>query len=227
MGIDGLCHVVSCTLPKEKCPPPYDIKKGECLNDIKCKPNYHSGDDGFCHKVSCSLPEDQFSPPICDLFTEICYWNEKYKTNSIESCEKHPKVSSETDSVIKYYIIDPRIQQQVTQQPANALIQLDTLQFCNQIGDQAGVSTNSNLKIIFVQTTKDSFGNWIQNGEAQNIGAFTINNVRAVWHLYDAQGNVIGFTQGFPTSSKIGIGQTNLFNLQEKPTALTGIPKFF
>jgi hypothetical protein len=137
------------------------------------------------------------------------------------------KVSSETDSVIKYYIIDPIIQQQVTQQPANALIQLDTLQFCNQIGDQAGVSTNSNLKIIFVQTTKDSFGNWVQNGEAQNIGAFTINNVRAVWHLYDAQGNVIGFTQGFPISSKIGIGQTNLFNLQEKPTDLTGIPKFF
>jgi hypothetical protein len=37
------------------------------------------------------------------------------------------KVSSETDSVIKYYIIDPIIQQQVTQQPANALIHLDTL----------------------------------------------------------------------------------------------------
>jgi hypothetical protein len=64
------------------------------------------------------------------------------------------KVSSETDSVIKYYIIDPRIQQQVTQQPANALIQLDTLQFCNQIGDQADVFTNSNLKILLYKQQK-------------------------------------------------------------------------
>ena len=103
----------------------------------------------------------QFSPPIFDLFTEICYWNEKYKTNSTESCEKHPKVSSTTDSVIKYYITNPIIQQQVAQQPANVLIPIDTLQFCNQIGDQACVFTNSNLKILFNQTTKDSFGNWV------------------------------------------------------------------
>ena len=48
-----------------------------------------------------------------------------------------------------------------------------------------------------------------------------------VWHLYDAQGNVIGLTQGFPMPSKIGIGQTTLFNLQEKPPDLTGILKFF
>ena len=141
--------------------------------------------------------------------------------------DKKTKGSSKTNEVIKYYITNPIIQQQVTQQPANALIPLDTLQFCNQIGDQSCVFANSNLKILFVQTTKDSFGNWVLNGEAQNLGTFTINNVRAVWHLYDALGNVIGLTQGFPTPSNLGIGQTTLFNLQEKSTDLTGIPKFF
>ncbi len=107
------------------------------------------------------------------------------------------------------------------------MVSIDTIQFCNQIGDQACVFANSNMKILFNQTTKDSFGNWLLNGEAQNIAPFTINNVMVVWHLYDAQGNVIGLTQGFPMPSKIGIGQTTLFNLQEKPPDLTGIPKFF
>jgi hypothetical protein len=45
--------------------------------------------------------------------------------------------------------------------------------------------------------------------------------------LYDAQGNIIGLTQGFHIPSNLGIGQTTIFNLQEKPTDLTGIPKFY
>jgi hypothetical protein len=64
-------------------------------------------------------------------------------------------------------------------------------------------------------------------GEAQNIGPFTINNVRVTWHLYDALGNIIGITQGFPTPSNLGTGQTTLFNLQIKPTDLTGIPALY
>ena len=146
--------------------------------------------------------------------------------NSTESCE-HPKGSSETDTVIKYYITNPIIQQQVSQQPTNALIPMDTLQFCNLIGDQACVFMNSNFKILFNQTSKDNFGNWNLNGEAQNIGPNPLNNVMVVWHLYDALGNIIGVTQGFPTPSNLGIGQTTIFNLQLKPTDLTGIPKFY
>lgn len=74
--------------------------------------------------------------------------------------------------------------------------------------------------------TKDSFGNWVLNGEVQNIASNPINNVRVILHLYDAQGNIIGLTQGLPTPSNLGIGQTTLFNLQESPASLTGTPTF-
>ena len=47
------------------------------------------------------------------------------------------------------------------------MVSIDTIQFCNQIGDQACVFANSNMKILFNQTTKDSFGNWLLNGEAR------------------------------------------------------------
>ena len=134
---------------------------------------------------------------------------------------------TQTDTVIKYYITNPIIQKQITQQPSTSLTQLDTIQFCNLIKDQACVFTNSNFKILFSQMTKDSFGNWVLNGEAQNIASNPINNVRVILHLYDAQGNIIGLTQGLPTLSNLGIGQTTLFNLQENPTSLTGTPKFY
>jgi hypothetical protein len=88
------------------------------------------------------------------------------------------------------------------------------------IKDQAGVFTNSNFKILFSQMTKGNLGNWVLNGEAQNIASNPINNVRVILHLYDAQGNIIGLTQGLPTPSNLGIGQTTLFNLQENPTSL-------
>jgi hypothetical protein len=46
-----------------------------------------------------------------------------------------------------------------------------------------------------------------------------------VWHLYDDFGNIVGLTQGYPIPSSLGISQT-IFNLQENPTSLSGIPKF-
>ncbi len=72
--------------------------------------------------------------------------------------------------------------------------------------------------MLFTQTAKGTFGNLVLNVKDQNIGTFTINNVRAVWHLHNAQGNVIGLTQGFPKPSNLGIGQTILLDLQEKTT---------
>jgi hypothetical protein len=53
---------------------------------------------------------------------------------------------------------------------------------------------NSNFKILFNQTTQDSFGNRILNGEAQNIGANPLNNVMVVWYLYDSFVNIVGVT---------------------------------
>ena len=108
------------------------------------------GNDGFCHRVSCILPEEQCPPPICDLFTEICYWNEKCKTNSTEqSCDKPPKVSSSTDSVIKFYITNQQPPNSSSTTSADVLIPMDMLVFCNLIGDQACVFINSNFKILF------------------------------------------------------------------------------
>ena len=104
---------------------------------------------------------------------------------------------------------------------------MDTLQFCNLIGDQACVFMNSNFKMLFNQTTQDNLGNWNLNGEAQNIGANSLNNVMVVWHLYDSSGNIVGVIQGSPLPSNLLIGQTTLFNLQENPISLTGIPKFY
>ncbi|MER5176540.1 MAG: FxLYD domain-containing protein, partial [Candidatus Nitrosocosmicus sp.] len=132
------------------------------------------------------------------------------------------------NQVIKNYIhSSPVVQKQISKSPTNGLIQLDIEQICIQIGDQACISANSNFKILFIQTTKDTFGNWILNGEAQNIASNPINNVRITWHLYDSQGNVIGLTQGFPIPSNLGTGQTTIFNLQERPLDLTGTPKFY
>jgi hypothetical protein len=48
-----------------------------------------------------------------------------------------------------------------------------------------------------------------------------------VWHLYDYLGNIVGLTQGFPSPSNLGIGQTTIFNLQENSIDLTDIPKFY
>jgi hypothetical protein len=48
-----------------------------------------------------------------------------------------------------------------------------------------------------------------------------------VWHLYDALGNIVGVTQGSPIPFNLGTGQTTIFNLQLKPTELTGIPQFY
>ncbi len=56
---------------------------------------------------------------------------------------------------------------------------------------------NSNFEILFNQTTQDNLGNWVLNGEAQNMGTNPINNVRVVWNLYDSFVNIVGLTQGF------------------------------
>jgi hypothetical protein len=214
---DGSCHYVGkkCNLPKEQCPP-LDCKITECPKDLKCSNGYHRDVDGLCHRVDCNISKE--SCLVCDPITKKCSTSvNKNRTTEI----------TKTDTVIKYYITNPIIQQQVAQQPLNVLIPMDTLQFCNLIGDQACVFMNNNFKILFNQTIQDNLGNWVLNGEAQNIGSNPINNVLVVWHLYDAFGNIVGLTQGFPSPSNLGIGQTTIFNLQENPTSLTGIPKFY
>jgi hypothetical protein len=112
--------------------------------------------------------------------------------------------SSATDSVIKYYITNPIIRQQVSQQSANVLIPMDTLQLCNLIGDQACVFMNSNFKILFNRTNQDNLDNWNLNGKVQNIGSNPINNVIIVLNLHDVLGNIVGLTQESPIPSSWG-----------------------
>jgi len=220
---NGLCHfVIPCDPSKKNCPIlDCSLILGNCPNGITCKNNYHMDlNDGLCHYIGpkCVLPKEQ-CPPL--TYDPIPYLDQSSNN------DKKTKGSSTTNEVIKFYITNPIIQQQVAQQPANVLIPMDTLQFCNLIGDHACVFMNSNFKILFNQTTQDNLGNWVLNGEAQNIGANPINNVMVVWHLYDAFGNIVGLTQGYPIPSSLGIGQTTIFNLQKNPTSLTGVPKFY
>ena len=218
---DGNCYfIIHCDPSKKLCPKPVcNLSKGDCTDSVTCNNGYNINiNDGLCHYKGpkCNLPKEQCPPLTYDPIPDLTTNNNKKTTET-----------STTETVIKYYITNPIIQQQITNQSSNALIPLDTIQFCNSINDQACVFANSNMKILFVQTTKDNFGNWVLNGEAQNIGTFAINNVRVVWHLYDALGNIVGVTQGFPIPSNLETGQTTLFNLQIKATDLTGIPKFF
>ena len=59
------------------------------------------------------------------------------------------------------------IQQQVAHNLSKTFA-LNTSQICNLIGDQACVFMSSNFKILFNQTSKDNFGNWVLKGESQN-----------------------------------------------------------
>jgi hypothetical protein len=130
-----------------------------------------------------------------------------------------------TDLIVKYYITNPIVLQKVSQLPTTDLIHLNTLDFCRQVGDQACIASNSDFRLLLIQTSKDTLGNWILNGEAQNVGTHLIKNIRIVWILYDAQGNIVGMVQGAPVPSSLGIGQTTLFNL--KSSELIDMPKFY
>jgi hypothetical protein len=237
---EGVCKLhLHCDSSKYNCPPLICYLNKDCPKGFTCSNGYNiHGINGDCRlKVPCDSSKGKCPPGSCNVFkgdgkTAIpCLNNSSNNTSCYPPKTNKDNIkttgTSTTDTVIKYYITNPIIQKQVTQQPSTSLTQLDTIQFCNLIKDQACVFTNSNFKILFSQTTKDSFGNWVLNGEAQNIASNPINNVRVILHLYDAQGNIIGLTQGLSTSSNLGIGQTTLFNLQENPTSLTGVPKFY
>ncbi|MGN6351336.1 MAG: hypothetical protein ACTHL3_07725 [Candidatus Nitrosocosmicus sp.] len=133
--------------------------------------------------------------------------------------------STLTDLIVKYYVTNPIVLQKISQQPTNDLIPLNTMDFCRQVGDQACIASNSNFKMLLIQTSKDPLGNWILNGEAQNIATHPLKNVRIVWSLYDSHGNIVGLVQGSLVPSNQGIGQTALFNL--KSSELIDVPKFY
>jgi hypothetical protein len=115
------------------------IDKNDCTKGLTCPEGYwREGIKGDCKRhVPCESSEDCIQ--ICNLFKGDCPGAEiicnPISTNSTNiPChkpenDKENNVADQTDSVIKFYITNPMIQQQVAQQPANALIPMDTLQF--------------------------------------------------------------------------------------------------
>ena len=86
-----------------------------------CPIGQHSSPSGICESdIQCT-----YSPQGCPT-TFVCT-----KTPLPPGCLSQPQIKniSITDRVIKYYITNPIILQQITQQPTNSITQLDTIQF--------------------------------------------------------------------------------------------------
>ena len=129
--------------------------------------------------------------------------------------------------IIKNYISNPAVQQQISQVPGNGLVHLDTIQICSQLGDQACIDSNSNFKILFSQVIQDSLGNWVLNGEVQNVGNQPHDMVTTTFYLYDAQGNIIGLNQGNTMPVNLNSMQAGLFNVPITNAKLINPPHFY
>lgn len=114
--------------------------------------------------------------------------------------------SSLTDLLVKYYVTNPIFLQKIAQHSSDDLFYLNTLNFCGKVGDQSCIASNSNFKILLMQTSKDAVGDWIINWEAQKIASYPIKNIQIIWSLYDAQGNIVDLIQGSSVPSNLGIG---------------------
>ena len=129
--------------------------------------------------------------------------------------------------IIKNYISNPAVQQQISQVPGNGLVRLDTIQICSQLGDQACIDSNNNFKILFSQVIQDSLGNWVLNGEVQNVGNQPHDMVTTTFYLYDAQGNIIGLNQGNTMPVNLNSMQAGLFNVPITNSNLINPPHFY
>jgi len=87
-----------------------------------CPIGQHSSPSGICESdIQCT-----YSPQGCPTAFDCT------NTPVPPGCLSRPQIKniSITDRVIKYYISNPIILQQITQQPTNSITQLDTIQFC-------------------------------------------------------------------------------------------------
>jgi hypothetical protein len=167
----------------------------------------------------------------------FCHFNVQQTVKTTTTAGKpHPKiiviheVTRVQNSIRNFILTDPTIVQlmQKQQQPPNAsLIQLDTIQLCQQLGNQTCISTQKNFKILFANTTKDAFGNWVLFGKVQNNSSMPLSQIRITLYLYNSTGNVIGLKQGFTAPQNLNQMQGAVFYLQERPSDLLGIPKLF
>jgi len=157
-------------------------------------------------------------------------------TTKTTTGKPHPKigviheVTRAQNSIRNFIMTNPTIIQliQKQQQLLNAsLIQLDSMQLCQQLGNQTCISTQKNFKILFANTTKDAFGNWVFFGKVQNNSSMPLSQIHITLYLYNSTGIIVGMKQGFAAPQNLGSMQNAIFYLQERPSDLLGIPKLF
>jgi hypothetical protein len=120
-----------------------------------------------------------------------------------------------------------QLMQKQQQLPNSSLIQPDTMQLCQQLGNQTCISTQKNFKVLFANTTKDAFGNWVMFGKVQNNSSMPFSQVRITVYLYNSTGKIVGLKQGSTAPQNLSPMQNAIFYLQERPSELLGIPKLF
>jgi hypothetical protein len=186
-----------------------------------------TGTDGACSGIITTGGQD------------FCHFNVQQtgiKNVTTTAGKPHPKIivihefTRVQNSIRNFIMTNPTIIQQMQkqQQLLNAsLIQLDTMQLCQQLGNQTCISTQKNFKILFANTTKDAFGNWVLFGKVQNNSSIPLSQVRITLCLYNSTGNLVGLKQGFTAPQNLNPMQNAIFYLQERSSDLLGIPKFF
>jgi hypothetical protein len=98
---------------------------------------------------------------------------------------------------------------------------------CTQLGDQACIASNIDFKNVAAQIAPDAFGNWVLNGQVQNVGTMPHSNVTSILYLYDNLGNQVGQSFGLTNPPNIDPMQNATLNLSQNQTGLTGAPQFF
>ncbi len=167
----------------------------------------------------------------------FCHFNVQQTVKTTTTSGKpHPKiiviheVTRVQNSIRNFIMTNPTIVQLMQKQqqlPNASLIQLDTMQLCQQLGNQTCISTQKNFKILYANTTKDAFGNWVLFGKVQNNSSMPLSQIRITLYLYNSTGNIVGMKQGFAAPQNLGPMQNAMFYLQERPSELLGIPKLF
>jgi len=141
------------TKKKDKVKPTEDNRALQQANDPSQSLCYTSGEN--CLPIDTNgitrCPDGIFRSPsgICESDIQCTYSPQGCptafdctKTPLPPGCLSRPQIKniSITDRVIKYYITNPIILQQITQQPTNSITQLDTIQFC----------TLSKTKLVYI-----------------------------------------------------------------------------
>ncbi len=135
--------------------------------------------------------------------------------------------TTEISYIYNNIVSSPAIQQQLAQLPPNTLIQIDTLTMCAQLRDHPCIDSNIDFNNVFAQILQDGFGNWILNGQVQNVGTVPHNQVTAILYLYDSFGNLVGQNFGLTNPSTINPLQNATITVAQNQAALSGTPQFF